>query len=46
MYILENLHMTDSMGPGKLVRHVQVFMLLHWGPHLTDIKVKTAKEYD
>ena len=53
--------MTDQVGPGKLVRHMQnpsyaydrlslsyasaVCMLLHWGPHLIDIKVKTAKEY-
>ena len=79
-----NLDMTDSMGPGNLVRHMQnpsytcdeyliciglgpsissvickichmhmtdsvchmqVCMLLHWGPHLMGIKVKTAKEY-
>ena len=33
------MHMTDS------VLHMQVCMLLHWGPHLIYIKVKTVKEY-
>ena len=56
-----NSDMTDPVGPGKLlrhiqnpsyaydglspVRHMQVCMLLHWGPHLISIKVKRAKEY-
>ena len=26
--------MTDSVGPEKLVCHMQGCMLLHWGPHL------------
>ena len=48
--------MTDPVGPGKFVHHVQnpsyaydrhvpVCMLLHLEPHLIGIKVKTAKEY-
>ena len=52
--------MTDPVGPGKLVRHMQnllyaimkdsvrhmqVCMLLQWGPHLIGINVKTVKEY-
>ena len=49
-----NSDMMDPVGPGKLVchmhitdsvRHMQVCMLLHWGPHLIGIKVKRAKEY-
>ena len=55
-----NSDMTDPVGPGKLVRHMQnppyanarlspscmqVCMLLHWGPHLIGIKVKTVKGY-
>ena len=31
--------MTDS------VRHMQVCMLLHWGPHLIGIKVSISEEY-
>ena len=34
-----HVHMTDS------VRHMQMCMLLNWGPHLKNIKVKTTKEY-
>ena len=37
-----NSDMLDPVGPEKLVRHMQVCMLLHWGPHLIGIKVKTA----
>ena len=36
---IRHMHITDS------VRHMQVCMLLHWGPHLMGIKVKTAKKY-
>ena len=51
-YIQVNSDMPGRVGPGKLVRHmhmtdsvrhVQVCMLLHWGPHLIGIKVKQRK---
>ena len=34
-----HMHIAD------IVRHMQVCILLHWGPHLIGIKVKTAREY-
>ena len=43
MYILENLHMTDSMGPGKLVRHVQVFYVIALGTSFDRYKSQNSK---